>query len=169
MDSNLKCVHFSPCFPPVSPLRRYPPGLPASLSRRHDPETNIERLRYDGRSAAAAAAAGGATRATRLAVGANGANGANVANGAGSEGGARDVPSSVSSSGADDCPLPTPTPLRIQQLCDFRAEINCVLGENGPHTQGVISMADNEEADGGTILVPRFHQCFTEWQKALGR
>ena len=102
-------------------------------------------------------------------VGANGANGANGVNGEGRDGGGGgDVPSSVSSSGVD-CPPPISPPSRIQQLCDFRAEINCVLGENGPHTQGVISMADNEEADGGTILVPRFHRCFSEWQKALGR
>lgn len=57
---------------------------------------------------------------------------------------------------------------RIRQLKDWRAEINCVRGEFGPHVQGVISLQDNEECDGGTVIVPRFHKKFEEWQSSLG-
>eukprot|EP01048_Picozoa_sp_COSAG05_P018115 COSAG05_NODE_2590_length_2865_cov_2.359364_1_plen_532_part_00 len=59
-------------------------------------------------------------------------------------------------------------PDRVRQLCDFRAEINCVLGEFGPHNQGVLNLVDNEDNDGGTALVPGFHRCFAAWSAALG-
>jgi hypothetical protein len=58
---------------------------------------------------------------------------------------------------------------RVRQLCDFRAEINGVRGEYGPHNQGLINLLDNEENDGGTALVPCFHRHFREWRDALGR
>lgn len=52
---------------------------------------------------------------------------------------------------------------------DFRAEINCVRGEYGPHNQGVLNLVDNEENDGGTAIVPKFHKCYKAWSEALGR
>jgi hypothetical protein len=57
---------------------------------------------------------------------------------------------------------------RIRQLKDWRAEINCVRGEYGPHSQGVLALTDNEAQDGGTVVVPGFHRVFREWQAALG-
>lgn len=57
---------------------------------------------------------------------------------------------------------------RIRQLKDWRAEINCVREEFGPHSQGVIALTDNEEEDGGTVVVPGFHKVFRDWQAALG-
>mmetsp|Transcript_17469 Transcript_17469/g.29282 ORF Transcript_17469/g.29282 Transcript_17469/m.29282 type:complete len:332 (-) Transcript_17469:177-1172(-) len=57
---------------------------------------------------------------------------------------------------------------RVRQLKDWRAEINCVLGEFGPHAQGVLALTDNEEADGGTVVVPGFHKIFKAWQASLG-
>ena len=44
-------------------------------------------------------------------------------------------------------------------LTDFRAEINGVAFERGgPHRQGLLNIVDNEEAGGGTSVVPRFHR-----------
>jgi len=57
---------------------------------------------------------------------------------------------------------------RIRELVDWRAEINCVRGEVGDHHQGLISLLDNLEEDGGTVVVPKFHKSFKSWQKALG-
>ena len=57
---------------------------------------------------------------------------------------------------------------RIRELKDWRAEINCVRGENGPHHQGLISLLDNLEEDGGTVVVPKFHRHFKAWQQSLG-
>ena len=57
---------------------------------------------------------------------------------------------------------------RILELKDWRAEINCVRGENGPHHQGLISLLDNLEEDGGTVVIPKFHKFFNDWQKSLG-
>lgn len=57
---------------------------------------------------------------------------------------------------------------RVRQLKDWRAEINCVRGEFGPHAQGVLALTDNEDQDGGTVVVPGFHKVFKAWQAALG-
>ena len=89
----------------ICPWTYYPDAKGGS--RRHDPETDPDRLRYDGDT-------------------------------------------------------------RIRQLKDWRAEINCVRGEYGPHAQGVLALTDNEEDDGGTVVVPGFHRVFKNWQAALG-
>jgi hypothetical protein len=52
-------------------------------------------------------------------------------------------------------------------LYDFRGEINAVRGEENHH-QGLINLVDNREEDGGTALVPGFHERYEEWSLALG-
>jgi hypothetical protein len=37
---------------------------------------------------------------------------------------------------------------------------------NGP--QGLLNLMDNEEADGGTVVVPRFPMHFDDWRRSLG-
>eukprot|EP00913_Durusdinium_trenchii_P009682 g9098.t2 len=41
--------------------------------------------------------------------------------------------------------------------------------EDGPHIQGVLNLLDNLEEDGGTQLVPGFHNAFMEWKLELGK
>lgn len=54
-------------------------------------------------------------------------------------------------------------------LPDFRAEISAAQGAGaGQHVQGVLNLVDNDEADGGTCLVPGFHRCFPDWLDSLG-
>ena len=56
------------------------------------------------------------------------------------------------------------------RLCDFRAEMNIVRGDRGgPHHQGVLNLLDNSEADGGTAIVPKFHNMYQQWSNSLGR
>ena len=38
----------------------------------------------------------------------------------------------------------------------------------GNRTQGAIALVDNLEADGGTVVVPKFAAHFNEWRKHLG-
>jgi len=58
--------------------------------------------------------------------------------------------------------------LRFEQLRDFSKETNWVHAASGPHCQGVLSLADNAAADGGTLLVPGFAPRFERWLRALG-
>ena len=46
---------------------------------------------------------------------------------------------------------------------DFIKENNLVVRSMGKHLQCVLNFADNEEVDGGTILVPQFHKCAERW------
>ena len=66
-------------------------------------------------------------------------------------------------------PETDPNTLRYATETDFRAEMNLVHAELGPHHQGVLSLVDNLERDGGTVVVPRFHSCFDAWRQELGR
>lgn len=58
--------------------------------------------------------------------------------------------------------------LRFDHLRDFSKETNWVNAATGPHLQGVLALADNAEADGGTLLVPGFAAAFDGWVDALG-
>eukprot|EP00037_Helgoeca_nana_P008613 m.76649 g.76649 ORF g.76649 m.76649 type:complete len:446 (-) comp19048_c0_seq1:133-1470(-) len=51
---------------------------------------------------------------------------------------------------------------------DFITELNAVVQSSGPHIQGVLTLEDNREEDGGTMLVPKFHSRFNEWFDTLG-
>ena len=52
---------------------------------------------------------------------------------------------------------------------EFRAEVTCVSRDaGGPKVQAVVSLADNLEEDGGTVVVPGFNRTFEEWARALG-
>ena len=63
--------------------------------------------------------------------------------------------------------LPTED-LTFENLRDFSRETNAVSHVSGPHCQGVVALMDNRTEDGGTVLVPGFHDVFNDWQKALG-
>jgi hypothetical protein len=58
--------------------------------------------------------------------------------------------------------------LRFEALRDFSKETNWVNAATGPHLQGVLSLAPNAAADGGTQLVPGFAAAFDGWVAALG-
>ena len=58
--------------------------------------------------------------------------------------------------------------LTFDNLRDFSRETNLVSQAGGPHVQGVLALADNRPEDGGTLLVPGFHEAFDAWQEALG-
>jgi ectoine hydroxylase-related dioxygenase (phytanoyl-CoA dioxygenase family) len=58
--------------------------------------------------------------------------------------------------------------LRFEHLRDFSKETNWVNAASGPHLQGVIALAPNAAADGGTQLVPGFAASFDAWVDALG-
>ncbi|CAK9077140.1 unnamed protein product [Durusdinium trenchii] len=52
---------------------------------------------------------------------------------------------------------------------EFSLEIPRSRAEDGPHIQGVLNLLDNLEEDGGTQLVPGFHNAFMEWKLELGK
>ena len=58
--------------------------------------------------------------------------------------------------------------LQYVDLVDFVTEINAANRATGPHVQGVLNLLDNRDADGGTQLVPGFHNVFDAWLEALG-
>ena len=58
--------------------------------------------------------------------------------------------------------------LRFESLRDFAKETNWVNAATGPHLQGVLSLAPNAAADGGTQLVPGFAATFDAYVDALG-
>ena len=66
---------------------------------------------------------------------------------------------------------PGPRSLVTRYACtkDFRADVCLVRGEHGPHHQGVLNLIDNEDEDGGTVVVPKFPARFDAWRRALGR
>lgn len=62
------------------------------------------------------------------------------------------------------------------QLLSLRNTAQCghrpspaAQAEDGPHIQGVLNLLDNLEEDGGTQLVPGFHNAFMEWKLELGK
>ena len=61
-----------------------------------------------------------------------------------------------------------PQLLNYDNLRDFSKEMNSVTEKSGPHVQGVLSILDNLEQDGGTVLVPGFHKVFSRWVQHLG-
>lgn len=48
---------------------------------------------------------------------------------------------------------------------DFIKENNLVVKSMGRHVQCVLNFEDNEDEDGGTILVPKFHKHIEQWCK----
>ena len=53
--------------------------------------------------------------------------------------------------------------IQYQDAQDFIKENNFVVKSMGPHVQCVLNFSDNEEEDGGTIVVPGFHNHLEEW------
>lgn len=58
--------------------------------------------------------------------------------------------------------------LDYKNLRDFSKEMNSVTQVTGPHLQGVLSITENKNEDGGTVLVPGFHSVFSDWAGQLG-
>lgn len=57
--------------------------------------------------------------------------------------------------------------LKFEHVRDFSRELNGVSFLTGPNVQGIISLTDNCEIDGGTLIVPGFHHVFAEWCNTL--
>jgi hypothetical protein len=53
--------------------------------------------------------------------------------------------------------------LQYSDAQDFIKENNLVVRSMGPHVQCVLNFADNVDADGGTLIVPRFPQRLENW------
>jgi hypothetical protein len=58
--------------------------------------------------------------------------------------------------------------LSYSSLRDFSKEINSISKTNGPHLQGVLALTDNNDKDGGTLIIPGFHSTFAGWCNSLG-
>jgi hypothetical protein len=59
----------------------------------------------------------------------------------------------------------TPNVIQYKDSQDFIKENNLVVKSMGCHVQCILNFEDNEEADGGTILVPKFHKHIEQWCK----
>jgi len=57
--------------------------------------------------------------------------------------------------------------LEFEHMRDFSKELNGVSILTSPNIQGVLSLTDNSEYDGGTLLVPGFHRFFAKWCSTL--
>ncbi len=57
--------------------------------------------------------------------------------------------------------------LEFEHVRDFSKELNGVSILTSPNIQGILSLTDNHESDGGTLLVPGFHHIFAKWCSTL--